>query len=179
MLTLKGWFSAVSTATKAFKGAFFSISQTVHARDKQTVLASRKLLFFAATKNAAARPPLQPIQSLDPISQAWEEQTRKKNYFKFSGLPHTSTPTEQTLLVRYTTHRAAFRTENEIQKLVDFAKLWSKQFSLLQNDLKIDLNCRDLHFHTFVETLMLPFNSKYYNAPEHPPPKIFNKMHEI
>ena len=37
------------------------------------------------------------------------------------------------------THRAAFRTENEIKKFVDFAKLWSKQFSLLQNDLNNEI----------------------------------------
>ena len=46
MLTLKCWFSAVSTATKASKRAFFSISQTADAEHKQTVLARRNLLFF-------------------------------------------------------------------------------------------------------------------------------------
>ena len=61
--------------------------------------------------------------------------------------------------------------EGQIRFLYEGENDLKIDFSLLQNDLKIDLNCRDLHFQTFMETLMLPLNSIYYNAPEHPPPQ--------
>ena len=65
--------------------------------------------------------------------------------------------------------------EGQIRFLCEGENDLKIDFSLLQNNLKIDLNCRDLHFQTFMETLMLPFNSIYYNAPEHPPPQNFQQ----